>query len=357
MLLGNGTGGFQSEVEYATGEGTSALALGDLNGDGKLDLATVNEQNSVSVLLNQGDGSFGGKIDYRTGDGNTSVAIGDLNGDATPDLATANAYASTVSVLLNNGDGSFRAGREYRTARGPKSVAIGDLNGDAKPDLAIADGGCACASVGISVLANRGDGTFRPKVDFPAGRGSGWVAIGDLNGDGRRDVATANSGANTVSVLLSATRGCTVPNVTRKTVLAAGRALAHAKCRVGRVHRAYSKVVKKGRVISQMPKFGAVRPGGARSTSMSAGDGDRREEALRLAVYGRGDWYPGSSGSRTVGFWTGHEERRSVARIRQAAQLRATHQAALSGGRSSGDGVGIRPLVVQRRRGKQRRHP
>jgi len=168
-----------------------------------------------------------------------------------------------VSVLLNKGDGSFQTRREYRTARGPKSVAIGDLNGDAKPDVATAIGSCTCTSVGISVLVNKGDGTFRPKVDLPAGRGSAWVAIGDLNGDGRRDLATANGVANAVSVLLSSTRACTVPNVRGQTVSAAGKTLRHAHCRVGKVTRTYS-AVPRGHFVRSKPKFSVMLPGGSK---------------------------------------------------------------------------------------------
>ena len=98
------------------------------------------------MLLNRGDGSFQAKLDYATGSGPSSVAIGDLNGDGKPDLATANADANSVSVLLNRGDGSFEAKLDYRTGRGPVSVAIGDLNGDGKPDLATANTDGATAS-------------------------------------------------------------------------------------------------------------------------------------------------------------------------------------------------------------------
>ena len=85
------------------------MAIGDLNGDGKPDLATANySSNTVSVLLGNGDRTFGARTDFATAGGPYSVAIGDLNGDGKPDLATANYGSNTVSVLLGNGDGTLR---------------------------------------------------------------------------------------------------------------------------------------------------------------------------------------------------------------------------------------------------------
>jgi hypothetical protein len=103
------------------------------------------------VLINSGDGSFQARRDYATGDRPISVAIGDLNGDGKPDLAIANVFTETVSVLANRGDGSFQAKRDYGTGRYPSSVAIGDLNGEGKPELATAN----YHANTVSVLATR----------------------------------------------------------------------------------------------------------------------------------------------------------------------------------------------------------
>jgi FG-GAP-like repeat/FG-GAP repeat len=155
-----------------------SVAIGDLNGDGKPDLATTNfGVNTVSVLLNRGDGSFQAEVEYPTGLAPYSVAIGDLNGDGNPDLATANVKANTVSVLLNRGDGSFQRRRDYATGRLPYSVAIGDLNGDGKPDLATAN-----LADTVSVLLNRGDGGFQRRRDY-ATRASGIERVQELHCD------------------------------------------------------------------------------------------------------------------------------------------------------------------------------
>ena len=85
-----------------------------------------------------------------------------------------------------------------RSVSGPHSVAIGDVNGDGRPDLVTANRG----SDDVSVLLGDGDGTFRPQTDFAAGGSPYAVAIGDVNGDGRPDLVTANYGSGDVSVLL-----------------------------------------------------------------------------------------------------------------------------------------------------------
>src|SRR6266545_553989 len=263
VLLNKGDGSFQAKLNYQTGREPASVAIGDLNGDGKPDLATANANaaGTASVLLNKGDGSFQAKLDYRTGPVPFSVAIGDLNGDGKPDLATANGVdANTVSVLANKGDGSFQARRDYRTGRSPVSVAIGDLNGDGKPDLATANFDMST----VSVLLNRGDGSFPPKLDYGTGRGPTSVAIADLNGDGKPDLATANFNlAGTVSVLLNTPGLCTVQDVWGKTLPAAKRTIVRANCRVGKIRRAYSRL-KKGCVISEKPKPGTVLPNGAK---------------------------------------------------------------------------------------------
>jgi hypothetical protein len=129
------------------------VAIGDLNGDGKPDLA-VASGSGISVLLGGGDGAFGVRSDYGTGSAPVSVAIDDLNGDGKPDLAVANRYANTVSVLAGGGDGTFGGKNDYGTGRGvPFSVATGDLNGDGKLDLAVAN-----FFNTVTVLLNTGGG-------------------------------------------------------------------------------------------------------------------------------------------------------------------------------------------------------
>lgn len=189
------------------------------------------------------------------------AAIGDLNGDGKPDLATANNDPSTVSVLLNRGDGSFRGRRDYDTGVSPHTVAIGDLNGDRKLDLATS------SFVGsVSVLANKGDGTFQARRDYAVPNPTnnlGALTIGDLNGDGKLDLAVTED-SNTVAVLLNATGLCGVPNAKGMTLPGAKRSITRLGCRVGSIRRAYAKTVKRGRVISQTPRFGTVLPKGAK---------------------------------------------------------------------------------------------
>jgi hypothetical protein len=264
VLLGNGDGSFRPRLTYRTGLGTSGVAIGDLNDDGKPDVVTANRRDgTMSVLLNRGDASFQPRVDRRTRSVNVgpeSVAIADLNGDRALDVATANWGTNSVSVFLNVGDGSFLSRRDFLTGAFPESIAAGDLNGDGKPDLATAND----EDKTVSVLANRGGGRFLLPVNYRIGQVPWGVAIGDLNGDRKPDLATADPFANTVSVLTNATGRCAVPNVERRPLPSAKRAIAQANCRVGKIRRAHSKVVNRGRVISEQPKAGVVLPKGAK---------------------------------------------------------------------------------------------
>jgi streptogramin lyase len=183
---------------YSVGTAPWPVAVGDFNGDGKLDLAVGNgSDNTVSILLGNGDGTFQPQTIYPTGIGPDSIAVGDFNGDGFLDLAVVNYGGFTVSILLGNGDGTFQTQVAYGTGAYPYSVAVGDFNGDGRLDLAIGNGS---ASVGI--LLGNGDGTFQAQVTYPAGGQITSIAVGDFTGNGTLDIAVANYGDNTVGVFL-----------------------------------------------------------------------------------------------------------------------------------------------------------
>jgi hypothetical protein len=211
VLLGSGTGSFGPASPFNGGEdAVYGGTLGDLNLDGKLDAVAVNDasfgtgsDDEAVVLLGTGTGSLGTATPYPVGDSvdPQSVAVGDLNLDGKPDLAVANEDTGNVSVLLGTGTGSFGPATDY-SAFGGEYVAIGDLNLDGKPDLAVASGAAK-----VSVLLGTGTGSFGPATDYDVGMGGRLVAIGDLDLDGKPDLAVANFESDDVSVLLGTGTG------------------------------------------------------------------------------------------------------------------------------------------------------
>ena len=119
------------------------------------------------------------------------------------------------------------------------------------------------------MLLNRGDGSLRTKLDYVPGLELyGPITLGDVNGDRRADLAVpivnTRNGWAYLSLLINTPGLCNVQNVVGMTLPAAKRTLARISCRVGKVSHAYSKGMKKGRIISTKPWFGAVLPKGGK---------------------------------------------------------------------------------------------
>src|SRR5258708_4044743 len=205
---GGGGGGGTSSGGIPPFNFYTAIVVADLNGDGKLDIATCYSRvagapphpGTVAIFLQDpaNPGKFLPPATYAVGNDPFSIAVADLNGDGKPDIVTANtmlsatgAGSNSVSVLLQDSShpGQFLPAASYTSSNIINSVAIGDLNGDGRPDLAIAD------SAGISVLLNNSanPGTFVPGNSVQISGGAGSVAIGDVNGDSLPDLVVANS--------------------------------------------------------------------------------------------------------------------------------------------------------------------
>ena len=204
VWLGNGDGTFQNPITIAVGAGPTDLAIGDFNGDGIPDIAVVNDTypSTISILLGKGNGTFQASVNRSvTGNAIRSLAAADFNGDGKLDLAVTSQVVGLPTglyVTLGNGDGTFQVPPDYPVGQNPDFVAIGDVNGDGRPDIVVTSN----ASNTVSVLLGKANGTFAAAVNYPVGSGPSSVAIADFNGDGKPDLAVSNLGDLTVSILL-----------------------------------------------------------------------------------------------------------------------------------------------------------
>jgi flagellin-like hook-associated protein FlgL len=202
VLLGNGNGTFQAKQSLGTGTCPASVAVADFNGDSKSDLVVTNQfDHTAGILLGRGDGTFQAQQSFAAGNQPLSVAVTDFNGDGKSDLVTADFNNNTGSVLLGNGNGTFQAKQSFASGINPRSVAVADFNGDGKSDVGIAlwwDGT-------VRILLGNGNGTLGVQQPFTAAPNTSdetWIAVSDLNGDGKNDLVATHLGSNAASVLL-----------------------------------------------------------------------------------------------------------------------------------------------------------
>lgn len=279
ILLGKGNGLFAKveDSSFFAGPIPNDIAIGDFNKDGNMDLAFANhEQKYITVLLGKGDGSFtpsahspfpvdvlphthgvavgdfngDNRLDFVTDSwGNNQVAVffgdssnlfkkpgsffnvgkrpyqrhrvADINGDSIDDIVTTNGESNNATVLLGNGKGSFNeaSGSPFACGNAPFGIAIGDINADRKPDLAIINSPGSMAEGkgknGLTVLLGNGTGNFimMKGSPFEAGKIPNRIAIGDINGDRVNDIAISDNESDKIYVYLMS-KGGNISNYT-----------------------------------------------------------------------------------------------------------------------------------------------
>jgi hypothetical protein len=200
VLVGNGNGTFGAPITTPLPYGLTgyAIAAGDFNDEGKLDVAAVGESYPnylATVLLGNGNGTFTADGYYVVGDVPGAVATGYFTESKEKlDLAVINEEGFSVSVLLGNGNGAFQSPVNYY-ADYPSSLVTQDFSGDGKTDIALA------VEPGVALLKGNGNGTFQKGVIYPAL--VGYIAVGDFNSDGKPDIVGVDEGHGRIIALLN----------------------------------------------------------------------------------------------------------------------------------------------------------
>lgn len=196
---------FAPQMNLAAGSQPRSLAVGDLNGDGKLDLIAPNTGGTTtSVFINTsapGQISFSPKMDLAGGSAPDGPAIGDLDGDGKPDVLFTNLNDGSITIYRNTTSGnvvSFAPRMDVSVGSRPYRIVVSDLDGDGKPDVTIVDAFTNSVHL-FRNTSSAGTISFAPKIDLATGKQPYRVAVVDFDGDGRNDIVSLNATGNSIS--------------------------------------------------------------------------------------------------------------------------------------------------------------
>jgi hypothetical protein len=196
---GDGAGNFGALIDGPTFAGAAdALAIGDVDGDRKADIVVATAAGAAAVVLHgTGDDQYTVGATYTAPDQCQTVRLADLDRDGSLDLVAGEYTTKQQSVWLNNA-GAFGARADYTTSGETSDVAVADLDGDGVLDLVVGMAG----DHGVAIARGNGDGSFSASVDYGVGHTAASVAIADIDLDGKLDIAFADGTSATFSVLL-----------------------------------------------------------------------------------------------------------------------------------------------------------
>jgi flagellar hook assembly protein FlgD len=205
VFLGDGHGGFSAPALVNVGATPKACVLQDMDGNGTLDLVVTDEvPNAVAVLKGNGLGGFGAPVMYPVGASSEELAVVDLNNDGRPDIVSVNdATAGLISILLAR-SGGYQLKGPIAAGSNPRDVTAADFNRDGKMDVVVAYEGDTVLGIagGVQLWLGNGKGSLRPGTEVTAGTTPKAVSAGDFNRDGAPDFIVSSEGTNDVSLFL-----------------------------------------------------------------------------------------------------------------------------------------------------------
>ena len=202
IRLGNGTGNFATGTIISLSGSAFDIVTADFNSDGNLDLAAFTNQaaaTDLKVLFGNGTGGFAAPTTFAVPFGHRDLEVSDFNVDGIPDLAVA--ASSVIRTYLNNGAGVFTATPDITTAGGPNKIVSADFNRDCIPDLAVS--GISTSNT-VRILLGNGAGGFGAPLVIPVTNQPENMAVGDFNRDKKVDLAIrrgAAAGASNFTIL------------------------------------------------------------------------------------------------------------------------------------------------------------